>query len=199
LVMGSPRGRDIFVTEVPIPQSEEEAKYVAAKFGARPILGAAANSITFIKNAPESDLIYLAAHGIAGSGSRADPLRDSYIVLSDTRMAASTIKEFGENGLKARLVVLSACQTGLGRVTEAGVVGLARTFLDAGAGNVVMSNWNIDDDATRILMEYFIDALDNNQPSEALRLAQLKLIEKYPDPALWASFNVFGNHFTAIH
>ncbi len=196
LVIGNPAGSDVFWRHRPIHQAEKEAIYVARKYGGEPLLGPNATSIAFIRKAADADLIYLATHGIAGIGNSYDPLRDSYLLLSDNRMPAATIRDFArDGGLKARLVVLSACQTGLGRVTEGGVVGLARTFLDAGAGNVVMTTWNVDDEATRSLMEKFVDLLDQHQPAEALRRAQLEAIGNYPDPVFWAAFNTYGNPF----
>ena len=197
LVMGNPTGSDVFWRETPIPAAEAEARYVAEKFAVIPLLGPEATTIAFIRRAATAELIYLAAHGVAGSGETDDPLRDSYLVMADNRMPGSTIRDFARSSerLAAKLVVLSACQTGIGRVTEGGVVGLARTFLDAGAANVVMTTWNVDDEATRELMSRFINNLDRNQPADALRLAQQHVMQMFPDPVYWSAFNVYGNRF----
>lgn len=76
-----------------------------------------------------------------------------------------------------QLVILSACQTGLGKSMEAGITaGIARSFLIAGASQVVMSLWNVDDEATAYLMNRFVYHLQNENlfcPSEPLRLAEL--------------------------
>ena len=82
------------------------------------------------------------------------------------------------------LVVLSACETGLGLVGGGeGVFGLQRAFHLAGAHNVVASLWKVDDDATAALMAIFYDQLwrQDKPPIEALRAAQLAL---YHDPEL---------------
>ena len=103
LVMGNPTGLDIFFREAPIPQTEQEARYVAEKYGVLPILGPDATTISFIRRAPDADLIYLATHGIAGSGLNDDPLRDSYIILADNRLPASTIRDFARQGFAAQV------------------------------------------------------------------------------------------------
>ena len=93
------------------------------------------------------------------------------------------------------MVILSACQTGLGRSMEAGVAGLARSFLIAGSNHVIMSLWSVDDNATAFLMERFIYHLQTPSlfcPSEQLRQAILDTKKKFPNPSQWASFSVFG-------
>ena len=95
--------------------------------------------------------------------------------------------------LGAPLVVLSACHTGEGYAMEAGVIGLARAFQIAGATNTVMSLWAIDDVATAALMSSFMEALGTLPPAEAMRKASKQVRSEYPNPAVWAAFNVFGN------
>jgi CHAT domain-containing protein len=96
--------------------------------------------------------------------------------------------------LKARLVVLSACETGLGRLLGGDeVAGLTRTFLLAGAGTVVSSLWKVSDDSTALLMEGFHRRLRANmEPARAMREAALDVREKYPHPFFWAPFIVTG-------
>jgi CHAT domain-containing protein len=101
------------------------------------------------------------------------------------------------------MVVMSACQTGLGKTFDAGVFGLARAWWQAGSPQVVMSLWNVDDAATNDLMTDFIGRVvaDRAAPSgsrltlaheQALRQAMLASRERNADPALWASFALFG-------
>jgi CHAT domain-containing protein/tetratricopeptide (TPR) repeat protein len=93
------------------------------------------------------------------------------------------------------LVVLSACETGLGTVhIGEGVFGLRRTFVLAGAKTLVMSLWKVPDQQTQELMEDFYRRLLAGRPrSEALREAQLALKEKYPHPYFWGAFICQGN------
>lgn len=92
------------------------------------------------------------------------------------------------------IVILSACETGLGEVNNGeGVFGLQRGFLGAGAGSVLMSLWKVDDNATKELMIKFMGkyATGISKP-EALRLAQLELMREYPKPYYWGAFVLIG-------
>jgi CHAT domain-containing protein len=144
--------------------------------------------------APRRGLIYFATHGISDSRN---PMDGSFLALSVDHLYGRDIKHLA---LGSRpLVVMSACQTGLGKVFEAGVFGLARAWWGAGSEHVVMSLWNVDDVATRDLMIDFINGIkpkDANTPAEpveeALRQAMINARQRNADPALWASFTVFG-------
>jgi CHAT domain-containing protein len=93
------------------------------------------------------------------------------------------------------LVVLSACETGLGKVlTGEGVFGLRRAFVLAGAQTLVMSLWKVPDEQTMDLMIDFYNHILAGKPrAEALRKAQLNIKEKYPDPYYWGAFICQGN------
>jgi CHAT domain-containing protein len=97
--------------------------------------------------------------------------------------------------LGTELVVLSACETGLGDVSAGeGVFGLRRSFQLAGAATVVMSLWKVPDDPTRELMEAFYRHLLAGAPrAEALRQAQLQTRSRYPDPQHWGAFILQGD------
>ena len=93
------------------------------------------------------------------------------------------------------LVVLSACQTGLGKVESGeGVFGFRRSFVLAGARTVVLTLWEIPDNPTRELMEHFYLLVHDGRPrAEALREAKLRLRARYPDDASWAAFICQGD------
>jgi CHAT domain-containing protein/Tfp pilus assembly protein PilF len=100
--------------------------------------------------------------------------------------------------LKADLVVLSACQTGMGKMINGeGIVGLTRAFMYAGSSSVLVSLWNVSDISTSILMGEFYKNLVKNKLSEtdALRNAQLNLInnKKFAHPFFWAPFVLIGD------
>jgi CHAT domain-containing protein len=98
--------------------------------------------------------------------------------------------------LHADLVVLSACQTGMGKeVSGEGVIGMTRAFLYAGAASVLVSLWRVDDESTADLMVSFYRHLERTgDKSEALRLGKLDLIDRSPyyQPYYWAPFILVG-------
>jgi CHAT domain-containing protein/uncharacterized protein HemY len=101
--------------------------------------------------------------------------------------------------LPVDLVVLSACQTGLGKdVKGEGLIGLTRGFMYAGASGVVASLWKVDDDATAELMKHFYEGMFQRglSPSAALREAQLALRgqKRWHEPYYWAGFVIQGQY-----
>ena len=87
------------------------------------------------------------------------------------------------------LVVLSACQTGLGEITSEGVFGLQRAFKNAGVQTLIMSLWRVNDAATSLIMQTFYEHLLSGQSKrEAFAIAQQAVKEKYNDPYYWAAF-----------
>jgi len=97
--------------------------------------------------------------------------------------------------LATEMVVLSACETGLGEIqTGEGVFGLRRAFVLAGARTLVMSLWKVPDQETQELMEDFYRRVLGGQPrADALREAQLAMMEKHPEPLYWGAFICQGD------
>ena len=98
--------------------------------------------------------------------------------------------------LRARLVVLSACETGKGQANGSeGILALDRSFLVAGAGAVVSSLWVVKDDATAVLMKRFYEGIASGRPAD-IALADAMLTVRrtgtWADPIYWAAFRLVG-------
>lgn len=112
--------------------------------------------------------------------------------VEDGILTAKEIADIDLRGLD--LVVLSACQTGLGDIAQGeGVFGLQRGFKKAGANTILMSLWKVDDKATQILMtQFYKNFLSGQSKRQSLFSAQKYLREydngKYDDPKYWAAF-----------
>lgn len=124
---------------------------------------------------------------ILAGGQRAwlgEPIPDN---VEDGILLAEEIAAMDLSGTD--LVVLSACETGLGEITSEGVFGLQRAFKKAGVQTLVMSLWKVHDAATSLMMRTFYKNLLNGKSKrDAFAMAQQTVKEKYEDPYYWASF-----------
>lgn len=138
------------------------------------------------------DRVHFATHGILDEHA---PLFSALLVSpapgQSTRLS---LYELMDIHLKAKLVVLSACETGLGKLLGGDeVTSLTRTLLSAGASTVVSSLWKVSDASTAILMRGFYQRLHAGQtPAEAMRRSSLELRTLYKHPFYWAPFVVTG-------
>jgi CHAT domain-containing protein len=104
-----------------------------------------------------------------------------------------TAEEISSMRLQADLVVLSACNTGRGRITGDGVIGLSRSFISSGVPSVVVSLWSVPDAPTADLMTEFYRQLDDHpDKAQALRRAMLSTMKDHGDPLSWAGFVLVG-------
>jgi tetratricopeptide (TPR) repeat protein len=188
------------VTLPQLPASAREAQAVAAQVGTTMLTGRAAGEGDVRRRMTEAPLIHLATHGYAYA--TAGQARNSFVALA-TDATGDGLLTVGEvldgPALHADLVVLSACQTGLGNVAEAeGTVGLQRAFLARGARSLLVSLWSVSDEATALLMERFyahwLSDIDAPTKSEALRRAQadVRKAPGFAEPRYWAAFQLAG-------
>jgi CHAT domain-containing protein len=142
--------------------------------------------------------IHFAVHGLINE----DKPDLSSLVLTSRRNSGEDgllqATEIFKLKLNPELVVLSACQTGLGKLVRGeGIVGLTRAFMYAGTPSVMVSLWSVSDLSTSVLMGEFYKNLIKNKLSktDALRKAQLTLMsnEKYAHPFYWAPFILIGD------
>ncbi len=163
--------------------------------------GANATKENILQNIKYADVLYFATHALSGD---INPLDDNFLVLAGDKDPFLTSRNimalrdttYSDERKFPDLVILSACQTGLGKSMEAGITGgVARSFLIAGASQIIMSLWSVDDEATAYLMNRFVVHLQQPHqfvPAEPLRLAELDTKKKFPDPSKWASFSMYG-------
>jgi CHAT domain-containing protein len=140
--------------------------------------------------------VHFATHGFlpVESGVREPALILSYDGKAEEKMMF-TLSEVVQLQLHADMVVLSACNTGSGRVTRAeGVASLGMSFLAAGASSVTVSLWQVSDQSTAILMqEYYRNLLSGMPKNAALAAARAALVAKgYTNPYFWAPFVLTG-------
>ncbi|MBF2034988.1 MAG: CHAT domain-containing protein [Leptolyngbyaceae cyanobacterium T60_A2020_046] len=185
------------ITLAPLPGAEEEAAVIAAIFHTEPILGAAATESALVPQMTSAQIIHLATHGLPDYVDSRDRLpTPGAIALApdDHADGLLTAREIAQLNLRAALVVLSACDTGLGEVTGDGVVGLSRSLIAAGAQSTVVSLWAVPDAPTAELMVAFYENLVQGQDkAQALRQAMLATMATYPSPLAWAAFVLVGD------
>jgi len=140
------------------------------------------------------DIIHFACHGqYVPEAPLTSCIRLAPENEEDGRLEANEIFDMN---MKADLIVTSACQTAIGQIGKGDeVVGLTRAFLYAGARSVLGSLWSISDEATAVFMKEFYSNLKKMDKAEALRQAQVKMIQskEYSNLFYWAAFNLTGS------
>ncbi len=157
-----------------------------------------------IKSLKRPEVLHIATHGffVEDTAQSINPMIRSGIILAGVRNTENKNKEDGiltayeATNLDLEgtdLVALSACQTGLGEVHNGeGVYGLQRSIMVAGAKNLLMSLWKVDDEATAKLMSAFYGLRSGKSNLEAFREAQIELRKTYPEPFYWGAFVMLG-------
>jgi len=165
-----------------------EAQAVAATLDTRELLLEDEATTERLRTAVSScTLLHLATHGFF----RADAPLFSALHLADGWLTAGDLEEW--NLTRVGLVTLSACETGVILSRGSDLLGLARGFFRAGARQLVVSLWPVDDVSTADLMAAFYRQLAAGQTKvAALREAQREVRERYPHPFYWAGFVLVG-------
>lgn len=180
--------------------NSDEVNKINGFYNATTYLKHEATLKNFVVNSPEFNIVHLATHASAN-----DEYPDySYLAFTDKTEKETDnvlyIKDLYNLKLPADMVVLSACQTGIGKLQKGqGMMSLSKGFYYAGAKSLVNTLWKINDKSTVKLMEYFYEGLSQGRSkSEALREAKLKYLESTDDdllkhPYYWAAFVVSGD------
>jgi CHAT domain-containing protein/tetratricopeptide (TPR) repeat protein len=173
-----------------IPGARSEVEAAARYFSShRLYVGETATLAGLEAAAQQADILHIATHGLF----RPDNPFFSVLKLADSWVDVRTLYALP---LAAKLVVLSACESGAGSVHGGDeVVGLARGFLAAGARSLLVSLWNVQDDSAVTLMDDFYQSLTEvgeARPAAALRRAQLAAVRAGKHPYEWAPFALIG-------
>lgn len=183
----------------PLKYNKSEVDGISKYFDTRIFKAGQATERKFVANIAGNDIIHLAMHGLVDSKDSeksrlvftpvADSVHDNYL---------HNFELYNLN-IDAKLAVLSACNTGYGKLEGGeGVMSLARAFTYAGTESVVMSQWPADDESSSVIMQYFYKYLSaGKRKDDALRLAKLDyLAEAGPlkqNPFYWNNFVLMGD------
>jgi tetratricopeptide (TPR) repeat protein len=196
LVVGNPTMPSVGSPPVPLPSlpgTETEAREVARLLDATPLLGRDATKAAVVGRLAEAGVVHLATHGLLEDLGDAGVPGAIALAPSGNDSGLLTAGEILDLKLRANMVVLSACDTGQGRITGDGVVGLSRSFITAGVPSVVVSLWPVSDASASLLMPEFYRGLQaGGQRATALRNAMLKTMRAYANPIDWAAFVLMG-------
>ena len=178
-----------------LPGAEQEAIAVAALRNISPLLRKQATEAIVKEQYANARWLHFATHGMFNDNGGND--LSSWLALAPLGDREDGLLSMGEvfnSRLQADMVVLSACDTGQGRVTGEGIIGLARAFLKAGGSSVIATLWKVPDEPTAVLMENFYQSLAAGQgKAEALRTAIQATRSQYPHPRNWAAFVLMGD------
>ncbi|MBS1797939.1 MAG: CHAT domain-containing protein [Acidobacteria bacterium] len=207
LAVGNPRfDRSAFKDFEDLPSAAAEARSLAAWYGPAPrlLIGPEATRERVRAALADADVIHFAGHYIVRPG---EPLASGLLLTTPPGAATpddsilTNAELIGAELPRARLVVLSACRTGVEQYYNGeGLVGLSRTFLAAGAPLVVASQWAVESEPTAVLIKrfHYLRRQENFSTTSALRQAQLELLETpggtYNRPYYWAGFAVYGGY-----
>ncbi|WP_445245978.1 CHAT domain-containing tetratricopeptide repeat protein [Microcoleus sp. OTE_8_concoct_300] len=176
----------------PLPNAEIEANNIAKQFTTSALIGSQATKANILPMLPQAKIIHLATHGIF------DNLRGLGSAIALTPSGSDdgwlTAEEIFNLKLNAELVVLSACNTGQGRITQDGIIGLSRSLISAGTPSVIVSLWSVPDAPTAPLMVEFYRQWQEKKlnKAQALRQAMLTTMKQHPQPRDWAAFTLIG-------
>ena len=186
----------------PLEGTQGEVAAIQALLGGDLLVDTAATLANFRRLAQDYRILHLATHGKVMEDPRYSLLafygpQDS-VFLSDTiqrGISGLYLADLYNLQLNADLVVLSACETGIGRLYRGeGIASLARGFTYAGAKSLVPSLWAVSDASTARLMKKFYQYLAEGMPKDsALRKAKLDLLGDMGDPYQWSAFVLMGD------
>ena len=175
-----------------LPWAAEEVACLASLLNSKPLLGAMATKSKLLELMPKASIIHIAAHGHEETGHIYLAPETSKATAHQALLTQSDILKFK---LIARLVVLSCCDTGKGEVSSEGVIGIARSFLGAGASSVLVTLWKINDKFTKEFMTAFYEKiLEGKSTCLALKetMNEFQRSREFKSFTFWAAFEIMG-------
>ena len=191
LALGNP---DLGDLNYDLPLAEMEANAIKWDFPKIDVLTRENATESWLKkNIGDYQIIHVASHG------EFDPINPLFSSLKLTRDKSDDgnfeVNEVFGLDIKADIVTLSACQTGLGDLVGGDeLVGLNRAFIYAGTRAILSSLWRVSDISTAVLIKHFYRNYGKEDKAESLRKAQLLVKRFYPHPSYWAGFNLTGDY-----
>lgn len=182
-----------------IEGAKKEVELLSKIFEGDFLWGEQANEHFFKENAPNYGIIHLAMHGVL---NRKSPALSALAFTENGDSVENNFLqayEISQMDLNAKLVVLSACETGYGEFEEGnGIASLARSFMYAGVPSLIVSLWQVNDQSTAFIMKSFYTYLKQGMnKAEALRLAKLDFLQQAQGisthPAFWSPFIQLGS------
>ena len=198
LLVGNPCLKDLKGVWHDLPCAQKEVESIASILNTTPLVGRQATKAEVMKQMSSVGLIHIAAHGNELTGeialspnpgwtSQFPQEEDFLLKMSDMQVA----------NIRARLVVLSCCHSGRGRMLKGeGVVGIARAFLAAGARSVLVALWAIDDEATMVFMKSFYQHLKEGKTASVAVHQSIKCLresKEFSEMRHWAPFQLIGD------
>ncbi|XP_067046747.1 tetratricopeptide repeat protein 28-like [Acropora muricata] len=198
LLVGNPCLKELKGVWHDLPCAQKEVESIASILNTTPLVGRQATKAEVMKQMSSVSLIHIAAHGNELTGEIAlspnpgwtsqFPQEEDFILnMSDVQAA----------NIRARLVVLSCCHSGRGRMLKGeGVVGIARAFLAAGARSVLVALWAIDDEATMVFMKSFYQHLKEGKSASVAVHQSIKCLresKEFSEMRHWAPFQLIGD------
>ena len=182
-----------------LPGAEKEVKMIGEILNVEPLTGKDATKDQVLRRLTSVSLVHIAAHGSAERGeillspnlgsSKRPKEKDFLLTMTDVLNAK----------LDAKLVVLSCCHSGQGKIKAEGVVGIARAFLGAGARSVIASLWAVNDEGTLAFMRHFYEPLVKGQSTSKSLHEAMKMMRESDDfkaAKHWAPFMLIGDDVT---
>jgi CHAT domain-containing protein len=178
-----------------LPAAENEAITIAKLLNTKALTGNQATKKAILSQLPQARIIHLATHGLLDDFKGLGVPGAIALAPSGNDDGLLTASEILDLKLNAELVVLSACDTGRGRITGDGVIGLSRSLITAGVPSIIVSLWSVPDAPTASLMTEFYRNWQEKKldKAQALRQAMLTTMKNHPNnPKDWAAFTLIG-------